>query len=564
MKKFICILAVIAIMLSSVTAVFADAAPASVGLGEVKELLATDYRHVYARPSIGIYTGANGGVTGTTYGGGMYFRFTAPQACEAKLTVKWLPNTSSSWSDFLAFLNPCGAPEAFTCTSAMVEGTDYPARSEAVIDYNFVQSDLTARAAAEGSSNPTYCEKEVVVNLKAGENLFWIPARTLKSMGNDGTVAENAVEPYNQANAQLLVHSLTVEIPEYGEYVPDTVTVYAKDLSWAQLPGGDWNAQIVSGYGNKGLNKSYVNIKEPDNANGFTNIATGNNGDCTTFPFTISKASAYKLKVYYACPENNSKAAVYLDANTSQSMASNWFIASVLGNKDQVKTNIKNFKTVNDTEITPIENGTWYNTGRTVYIDNNGSQADNNQLSYLKAPYFAIKTFDLGTLTAGSHTASFLQELAGESTGNYNNRILINRIEIIPAAASKKVEINTFAYDDAGYKYLNYTDIHMKEYLYDVKTARTAEKDIKLGAQFINNTNAEKTYIPIIAYYSGNTLVNAAAQSAVTLTATANETVTKIYTVPIAELDASVDSIKLFVWENDMITPAHEVTALVD
>ena len=104
----------------------------------------------------------------------------------------------------------------------------------------------------------------------------------------------------------------------------------------------------------------------------------------------------------------------------------------------------------------------------------------------------------------------------------------------------------------------------MKEHLYDVKTARVAEKDIKLGAQFINNTNSEKTYIPIIAYYSGNTLVNAAAQGAVTLTATANETVTKIYTVPIETLDASVNSIKLFVWENDMITPAHEVTALVD
>ena len=555
MKKFICILAVIAIMLSSVTAVFADAAPASVGLGEVKELLAIDYRHTYARPSKGIYTGANGGVTGTTYGGGMYFRFTAPQACEAKLTVKWLPNTSSSWSDFLAFLNPCGAPEAFTCTSAMVEGTDYPAKSEAVINYNFVQSDLAARAAAEGSSNPVYCEKEVVVNLKAGENLFWIPARTLKLMDNDGTVAENAVEPYNQANAQLLVHSLTVEIPEYGEYVPDTVTVYAKDLSWAQLPGGDWNAQIVSGYGNKGLNKSYVNIKEPDNANGFTNLATGNNGDCTTFPFTISKAGAYKLKVYYADSEDNSKAAVYLDANTSQAMQSNWILSAEVR-----EANIKNFKTVNGTEITPIENGTWYNTGRTVFIDNNGSQADNNQLSYLKAPYFAIKTFDLGTLTPGSHTASFLQE----NDGNYNNRLLINRIEVIPAAASKKVEINTFAYDDAGYKYLNYTNIFMKEHLYDVKTARAAEKDIKLGAQFINNTNSEKTYIPIIAYYSGNTLVNAAAQSAVTLTATANETVTKIYTVPIETLDASVDSIKLFVWENDMITPAHEVTALVD
>ena len=555
MKKFICILAVIAIMLSSVTAVFADAAPASVGLGEVKELLAIDYRHTYARPSKGIYTGANGGVTGTTYGGGMYFRFTAPQACEAKLTVKWLPNTSSSWSDFLAFLNPCGAPEAFTCTSAMVEGTDYPAKSEAVINYNFVQSDLAARAAAEGSSNPVYCEKEVVVNLKAGENLFWIPARTLKLMDNDGNVAENAVEPYNQANAQLLVHSLTVEIPEYGEYVPDTVTVYAKDLSWAQLPGGDWNAQIVSGYGNKGLNKSYVNIKEPDNANGFTNLATGNNGDCTTFPFTISKAGAYKLKVYYADSEDNSKAAVYLDANTSQAMQSNWILSAEVR-----EANIKNFKTVNGTEITPIENGTWYNTGRTVFIDNNGSQADNNQLSYLKAPYFAIKTFDLGTLTAGSHTASFLQE----NDGNYNNRLLINRIEVIPAAASKKVEINTFAYDDAGYKYLNYTNIFMKEHLYDVKTARAAEKDIKLGAQFINNTNSEKTYIPIIAYYSGNTLVNAAAQSAVTLTATANETVTKIYTVPIETLDASVDSIKLFVWENDMITPAHEVTALVD
>lgn len=529
MKKFICILAVIAIMLSSVTAVFADAAPASVGLGEVKELLATDYRHVYARPSIGIYTGANGGVTGTTYGGGMYFRFTAPQACEAKLTVKWLPNTSSSWSDFLAFLNPCGAPEAFTCTSAMVEGTDYPAKSEAVIDYKFVQSDLTARAAAEGSSNPTYCEKEVVVNLIAGENLFWIPARTLKSMDNDGNAAENAVEPYNQANAQLLVHSLTVEIPETGEFIPDTVTVYVKDLAKSNLSTSGMSKTI------NGLNKSYVNVKEPDNEYGYTNYANGGE-DWVKFPFNVAKNGKYKLKVYYAIPATV-PASLHLDDATDV-----------------------------------IANGDWLATGYSTFIDNGGAsaQADTELQAHTKAPYFAIKTFDLGNLETGAHSVKFAQEKVNSIWNN--TRLLINRIEIIPETAAKKVEINSYAVCYANYAYLSYVDVHQYSHLYDVKTARAINADkggaygkILIGAQFINNSGVDKTYQPILAYYNGDTLVKAEAKTPVTLSASqTNETVKAEYQIGIDTLDASVDSIKLFVWENDMITPAHEVTALVD
>ena len=75
----------------------------------------------------------------------------------------------------------------------------------------------------------------------------------------------------------------------------------------------------------------------------------------------------------------------------------------------------------------------------------------------------------------------------------------------------------------------------------------------------------KKTYQPILAYYNGDTLVKAEAKTPVTLSADkANETINAEYKIEIANLDASVDSIKLFVWENDMITPAHEVTALVD
>ena len=68
-----------------------------------------------------------------------------------------------------------------------------------------------------------------------------------------------------------------------------------------------------------------------------------------------------------------------------------------------------------------------------------------------------------------------------------------------------------------------------------------------------------------MAYYNGDTLVKAEAKTPVTLSASqTNETVKAEYQIGIDTLDASVDSIKLFVWENDMITPAHEVTALVD
>ena len=73
-----------------------------------------------------------------------------------------------------------------------------------------------------------------------------------------------------------------------------------------------------------------------------------------------------------------------------------------------------------------------------------------------------------------------------------------------------------------------------------------------------------KSYQPILGFYANGELVNVKMENLVTLPAAENETVTKIYTVPIETLDASVDTIKLFVWENDMITPAHEVTALVD
>ena len=53
-------------------------------------------------------------------------------------------------------------------------------------------------------------------------------------------------------------------------------------------------------------------------------------------------------------------------------------------------------------------------------------------------------------------------------------------------------------------------------------------------------------------------------ENLVTLPAAENETVTINCKVITKELADNVDSIKLFVWENDMITPAHEVTALVD
>ena len=53
-------------------------------------------------------------------------------------------------------------------------------------------------------------------------------------------------------------------------------------------------------------------------------------------------------------------------------------------------------------------------------------------------------------------------------------------------------------------------------------------------------------------------------ENLVTLPAAENETVTINCKVITNELADNVDTIKLFVWENDMITPAHEVTALVD
>ena len=73
-----------------------------------------------------------------------------------------------------------------------------------------------------------------------------------------------------------------------------------------------------------------------------------------------------------------------------------------------------------------------------------------------------------------------------------------------------------------------------------------------------------KSYQPILGFYADGELVNVKMENLVTLPAAENETVTINCKVFANELADNVDTIKLFVWENDMITPAHEVTALVD
>mgnify|MGYP006983585103 CR=1 FL=1 len=73
-----------------------------------------------------------------------------------------------------------------------------------------------------------------------------------------------------------------------------------------------------------------------------------------------------------------------------------------------------------------------------------------------------------------------------------------------------------------------------------------------------------KQHVITLGFYADGELVNVKMENLVTLPAAENETVTINCKVITNELADNVDSIKLFVWENDMITPAHEVTALVD
>ena len=73
-----------------------------------------------------------------------------------------------------------------------------------------------------------------------------------------------------------------------------------------------------------------------------------------------------------------------------------------------------------------------------------------------------------------------------------------------------------------------------------------------------------KSYQLILGFYADGELVNVKMENLVTLPAAENETVTINCKVITNEFADNVDTIKLFVWENDMITPAHEVTALVD
>lgn len=524
MKKFICILAVIAIMLSSVTAVFAADA-VNVGLGETKELLAKDYA---------INAGAMAGYSGTyfsnqdaIYGGNIWFKIIASEASEAKLTVEWLPNDVNNKSDFIAFFNPCKAPSAGTVTTELQAGVDYPARADAVIDIKKADFDTSARANFD-INNPVYLKHTVVVNLKEGDNTFWIPSYCLRAReavtGADGNVsyknADNAYEPYDGANGQISVHALTVEVPETGVAVPDTVTVYVKELAKSNLSTAS-NKKTING-----LNKSYVNVKEPDNEYGYTNYANGGDGDSVKFPFNVAKTGKYKLKVYYATPFSDSIASLHLDGST---------------------------------EV--ITSGKWINTGHSVFINNGGTEAqlETEPQSYIKAPFFAIKTFDLGTLNMGLHSVKFVQEVINGNRNN--NRLLINRIEVIPEAMAKTVEINTYSYNYVGWK--GDVSATMWSHLFDVKTARNYI-DFNLSAQFINNSGEVKSYQPILGFYANGELVNVKMENLVTLPAAENETVTINCKVITNELADNVDTIKLFVWENDMITPAHEVTALVD
>ena len=582
MKKIISLLISLVLIISIAPMSFAEETAVILGEGDSIELFAKDYKtsEVYTINNSKQFLGCDQpGYEGqvSVIHGNVFFKFNSEKEQVAKLKVKWAPNQQNDKRYMLAFLNPCATLNAGQYNDQMVVGVDYPDRDEAVINHQIAWEEYK-----DAKTTGEWNEEKITVTLKEGENLLWFPTLYLSEFSHDESdesliTGTKYTHPYlnsneSMANNQLLLYSLTIEIPE-----AEGSTVYTKDLAWTQV-----NAGIVGSVENK-YNKSYMG----DDPNGYTNMTFGETGECVIFPFNVTQNSEYIMKVYYAQPRQGngypSPASVYLDANSEYTDSANDKHMSELWNRqiqDEVvkAQTIAEFKTVNGKTISPIVNGTWSYTGSNEFI-NNGGQSETSGSSYYKAPYFRMKTFDLGTLEAGAHTVSFLTEKLNESdTATANKFVLFNRIEIIPAhdRASLDTDINTNVYMFSGDCYYNAVYSWLHRTLTTVSEAREIYANrgdktylgqyIVFDAEFINNSNTNTTYTPILAYYDAQgTLKNATVEANVSVEAVHNSTVNKKYQIDVSTLDADVTKIKLFIFDSmNTLVPAYSATILDD
>ena len=161
------------------------------------------------------YTGNhNEGQGNAVYNGNITFKFNNPTAQKAKIKVKWSPNIKTT-SYMRMFLNPVKVFSDYT--SDMVEGVDYPALSDAVINYQMTEDDWFSARGSEGWADlavedKLWNETEIEVSLKAGENIFWVPSSYLGVYDADSkTISDGPYSP--MANLQLLVYSIEI-LPE--------------------------------------------------------------------------------------------------------------------------------------------------------------------------------------------------------------------------------------------------------------------------------------------------------------------------------------------------------------
>lgn len=577
MKKFISLLISLMIIASIAPVTFAEVNTTVLGEGDSVEYFAEDYE--VNQVIGGQYLGATQDITvdgvkdehKAIINGNVFFKFNSEKKQVAKLKIKWSPNQQNDKRYMLAFLNPDKTIKGGEYVDTMVEGVDYPAQSEAVINHQILWGEYTA-ALKTGKWN----EEEITVTLQEGENLLWFPTWQLSKV--DESNKAMYTQPYlnsnsSSANVQLLLYSLTVEIPN-----AESSTVYVKDLAWTQVNAG------MSGSIDNKYNKSYMG----DDPLGYTNMSMGKNGECIIFPFNITQNSDYIMKVYYAQTRQNTNpggeypvpAAVYLDANSEYTDSVYNKHMSKLWNTADATETIQEFKTVNGKTISPIINGTWSYTGSTEFI-NNGSQDKNIYTSYIKAPYFRVKTFDLGNLEPGQHTASFLTEaldVDGDgNTENVNKFLLVNRIEIIPVndRAKLPLDVNTNVYSYTNNYYLNYVGIWSNTSLKTVKEARDfyanrtlnyVSDKIIFDAEFINNSDTAKSVTPILANYDiDGKLIDVSIVDDVEIPANHNQTVNKKYYIGMENLDKNIAQIKLFVFDSiDTIAPVHTATILDD
>ncbi|MBE7037411.1 MAG: hypothetical protein E7404_00730 [Ruminococcaceae bacterium] len=562
-------------------------------VGDTATFLASDK---YQWPTKFVNTdGSDAGLGAFVMNAAVKFDFYSAKAQSVKLSVKVAPWQPSEAKTALLFFNPIATPTS-SQASSMTEGVDYPAKSDAVINYTFTAygdyyqyhlNRVEGKVYMKYSNPADWPVKEAVVDAVEGKNTVWFP---------------NGL--YSGANGNVCLYSVTVEALEEdaGEDEEEggfddgveKATFYVSDIEGKEdfmyKESGDYTIQSYLGASNK---------------QGYTTKRSNSKGNYTSIPFSVEEKGDYIVNVYYGLWYDNQSwvmdraSAMYLDQKPSQtpnelisaySSASNSDLTYLDSyNEYRASLGLEAVEAYPDTETAQwwnfknttlagfdttkkITSANWYRTEPLGY-DNDGQA----KISPTMASYFRVNSFVLNDIDAGDHVATFLTEPqdsnadgAFEVKGElcYNADIMINRIEIVPVTENIKPALATYIYN-AGAVASQTSRPNWANYLTSLEDANIIGTDITFGVEVTNPSSLSKEvgYNVILAYYGeGDKLlsIDTPEGSSFTVPVAAKTTVRKEFKKPIADLPEGTLKLKVFLWGagDSLVIPQGAATVL--